>query len=219
MEPYAVISRLQRYRRVPRGHSDETALLEAAWLLARRSDASSPGVPVAYYSAELFGRRYPGERRWEDRWETLREAVPLQGARVLELGCNMGLLSTYALQEANAESAFGIDRDRLIIEAARLTAASLGVQPRFATVDLDASEQWESPLLEYAPSVVFALNVLNWVTAKDRLLQFLGHFRCIVVEGHDSSGTEISRLRSVGFSYFDEVATTERFRPLIVARQ
>ena len=207
--------RRQRLPRVP-AHS-AAAGLRAAWEIAQKSNASSPGVRIAYYSYEYGRFRFPGERSWKLRWDTLRTITPLDGRRVLELGCNMALLSTNALAHENAVAALAVDSDPDILRAAALVAGAHGVHPGFARVDFDSPEDWESELRKFRPDVVFALSVFNWVRQKERFLRFLGNFDLIVFEGHDPFDVESRRLRQAGFSKIDLIGYSERSRPLMRA--
>lgn len=199
--------------RVP-AHS-AAALVREAWEIGQNSNASSPGLRKAYYLYKYGGFSFPGERPWKFRWDTLRKITPLGGRRILELGCNMALLSIHALAEENAEAALAVDADPDILRAASLIASAHGVKPSLARVDFDSSEDWEAELKRFRPDVVFALNVLNWVRQKDRFLRFLGNFSTIVFEGHDSFEVECRRLREVGFSDIRLVGYSERNRPLM----
>jgi predicted Ser/Thr protein kinase/SAM-dependent methyltransferase len=186
-----------------------------AWSIAQASAASSPGTPIAYYSLDFEGVRFPGERPWEPRWETFAEITTYRSKRILELGCNMGLLSCYLLADADAEATLGVDHDADILKAARHVAQALRVAPAFQTADFDSPETWEQPLVEFAPDIVFALNVLNWIQDKERFLRFLGQFSEVVFEGHDSLAVERARLRQAGFTNIRLVGATERSRPLM----
>ena len=99
----------------------------------RLAGASSPGRALAYYELDFGGLRLPGERPWAVRWRVLRQITALRGRRVLELGCNLGLLSIFLLKEAGAAAALAVDRDPLILEAAAQAARGLrraaGVPP------------------------------------------------------------------------------------------
>ncbi|MCH8950287.1 MAG: phosphotransferase, partial [Chloroflexi bacterium] len=96
-------------------------LLARAWSLAQRSSANAPGQRVAYYAFTYKGQHFPGERSWYLRWESIRRAVSFEGKRLIELGSNMGLLSSFAMIHG-AKSATGVDYDRLIVDSARLVA-------------------------------------------------------------------------------------------------
>jgi trans-aconitate methyltransferase len=139
--------------------------------------------------------------------------------RVLELGCNMALLSTFLLKEAEASAALAVDRDPAILAAAAKVALAFGVQPQFLRVDFDRDDGWEDQLAAFRPDVVVALSVLHWVQDQGRLLAFLGRFDEVVFEGHDSSRIERARLREAGFTEIDLVDTSERGRPILLARR
>ncbi|MEE8530718.1 MAG: sulfotransferase domain-containing protein, partial [Hyphomicrobium sp.] len=99
--------------------SEAVKLLHRAWRLGQQSDANWPGAGVAYYSMEFEGYRFPGERPWSHRWECLRQIIDYKSKRIVELGCNMGLLSCSLLREAGASAALCVDGDAEILEAAR----------------------------------------------------------------------------------------------------
>jgi len=190
-----------------------------AWKVAQESDANSPGQHLAYYSLSLEGYYFPGERPWCDRWNMLRSITDYSGKRILELGCNMALLSTFLLKDSNASAALAVDIDAKILEAAKLITMAFGVKAALKVQNLDAPEDWESQLIDFKPDIVFALNVLNWVQDKQRLLNFLGHFKEVIFEGHDSIDVESLRLRSVGFQRIDIVGISERGREIIHCRR
>lgn len=200
--------------------ADETAktLLEA-WKVAQGAIASSPGQTLAYYSFDYNGFHYPGERPWSERFDVLKAITDYSDRSILELGCNMGLLSSFLLKEMNARASLGVDVDSQILDAARLVAGAFSVDPTYKRIDFDDASDWEAELSRSEPDVVFALNVLNWVNDKDRLLRFLGRFDQVIFEGHDSIETETSRLRNVGFSDIAVVTVTERGRGLLHCRK
>jgi Phosphotransferase enzyme family len=193
--------------------------LHEAWRIAAAANASSPGRAIAYYQLDFDGLHFPGERPWAARWRSLRRVSAYTDRRVLELGCNMALLSTFLLKEAGAAAALAVDRDPMILEAAAKVAQAFGVQPQLRRVDFDRDAAWEDQLEAFAPDVVVALSVLRWVQDKARFLAFLGRFDEVIFEGHDSSRTERARLRQAGFGAIDLVDTSERGRPIILARK
>ena len=194
-------------------------MLLRAWDKAQLSRANAPGVPAAYYSFVYDGVHFPGRRAWEQRWSYLEMAASYEGKRVLELGCNMGLLSTYSIRAGGAVAAMGVDADGGILEAARLVARALGVTPMFAQINVDSARDWESQLLDFRADLVFALSVLKWVRDKTRFLAFLGKFPELVFEGHDDLDVEIARLKSVGFEHIRLICLSERQRPVIYCRR
>jgi SAM-dependent methyltransferase/predicted Ser/Thr protein kinase len=192
--------------------------LDVAWRIAAASNASSPDQSVAYYQLEFQGLCWPGERPWAERWRALRQITPYRGRRVLELGCNLGLLSIFLLKEAGAAATLAVDRDTPILAAAANAARAFGVRPEFRRVDFDRDADWEAELLAFRPDVVFALSVLNWVADQARLLAFLGRCDELIYEGHDSALVERRRLRAAGFTTIELVATSERGRPILHCR-
>jgi hypothetical protein len=93
------------------------------------------------------------------------------------------------------------------------------VAPQLRRVDFDRDAGWEDQLGAFAPDVVVALSLLHWVQDKARFLAFLGRFDEVIFEGHDSSRIERARLRQAGFGAIDLVDTSERGRPIILARK
>ena len=204
---------------LPAGAGAALRALHEAWRIAAHARASSPGHAIAYYELQFDGLRLPGERPWAGRWRSLRHATRYTNRRVLELGCNMALLSSFALKEAGAAAALAVDRDPAILEAAERVAGAFGVQLQLRRIDFDRDPDWENQLQAFAPDVVVALSVLHWVQDKTRFLAFLGRFDEVILEGHDSSRTERNRLRQVGFTEIELVDTSERGRPLLRARK
>lgn len=207
-----------RRRRRPivtaRLNDPDARLLVEAWEVAARSSANAPGQHLAYYGFTYGGVHYPGERPWYLRWEAIRSNIDLRGKRVLELGCNMGLLSINAVIHG-AASAVGADRDADILASARLTAEALGVDARFEQVDIATDPDWETRLA--GADIVVAMSLLHWLPNPDRLLAFLARHAEVLYEGHDSAEVETARLRAIGFTTIRELVTTERGRPLLHA--
>ncbi|MGH6913830.1 MAG: methyltransferase, partial [Geminicoccales bacterium] len=193
--------------------------LHRAWRLASTSDASAPGQAIAYYALEIECVRLPGERPWAERWRLLGGIADCAGKRVLELGCNMALLSVHLLRESGAAAALAVDRDPAILEAAAEIAAAFEVPTELREVDIDGDADWETALSAFSPDVVFCLSVLHWVRDKARLLAFLGRFEELVYEGHDSARSECRRLRAAGYQSIRLVATSERGRPILHCRK
>ena len=206
------------------GLKDEKAeMLSKAWDIAARSNASYPGKYIAYYSLDIEGRRFPGERPWEERWEyigrALREACggDLNGKRVLELGCNLGLLSVWAAREGAVCQGYEYEAD--ILEGARLTASAFGVSDRcrWSQADFNKKEVTDSIVGDF--DICTCLSVMNWVRNKDNLINFLSTHRMVIYEGHDNDQVETDRLRRAGFSDIERVAVSERGRGVFLARK
>ena len=189
--------------------------LLAAWRLAQKSNASAPALPLAYYAIDFEGYHFPGERTWAVRWNRLKNVSGYSGKTILELGCNMGLLSIHLLKEAGAAKCIGVDHDKKILESAKLISEVFEVNPVFKQINFDSAKDWESDLSSYNIDIVFALNVLNWVNEKDRLLKFLSNFREIIFEGHDTTEIERKRFEQIGFNAIEEIGYSERERIIL----
>lgn len=211
--------RARRLKPLPKNASTKLCNLHAAWELARHSDANSPGEFISYYSLYIDGFHLPGERSWIDRWAILRNITDVRGKRVLELGCNLSLLSCHFLLEEGAAETLCVDQDADILTAAQRVAAAYGVNPIYHKVNFDSTHNWEEELACFSPDIVTALSVLNWVQDKNRLLRFLGRFDEVLFEGHDSEEIERNRLAQHGFSEIRLMAISERGRPILHGRK
>ncbi len=209
-------SAIQKMPACPPDASENLRLVYEAWCDGKSSDANAPGQQMAYYQFEFEDFLLPGERPWDSRWRTLSTILDYRGKRVLELGCNMGLLSAHLKKESGALEVLGVDYDPLILESAKKVSKALGVSCNFRKVNFDLDTAWEEELEAFRPDVVFALNVLNWLEDKDRFLSFLGSFDTVVIEGHDDLETERSRMENKGFSSCNLIEYSERDRPVIV---
>lgn len=212
-------SQMQNLPVLPDNARPKLKSLLKAWRVAQRSNASSPGKILGYYSLDVKGYHFPGERPWVDRWDVFRSITDYSGKRILELGCNMALLSCYLLKESNAIAALAVDVDTRILQAAEHVSLALGVKPVLRQVDFDSANDWETQLADFQPEIVFALSVLKSVEKKDRFLSFLGRFPTVIFEGHDVVDVECARLRAVGFQQFDIIGTSERGRQIILCRK
>lgn len=200
---------------LPDGAGSQLRELHKAWLIAQRSNASAPGNSIAYYSLNLANFQFPGERPWLDRWAVLQQLTEYKEKRILELGCNMALLSCFLLKKKQAAAALAVDADADILEAARLVASAFEVTPQLAQKNFDEPGPWEEELADFEPDIVFALNIMNWVKDKTRLLTFLSRFERVIFEGHESIEVETKRFEDVGFRYVDVVGLSERNRPIL----
>jgi 2-polyprenyl-3-methyl-5-hydroxy-6-metoxy-1,4-benzoquinol methylase len=220
------------YFRVPRASAsreetgasqDKIETLEKAWDIAARSNASYPGKYVAYYSLNLDGKQFSGERPWEDRWSyigpALREACggALAGKKILELGCNLGLLSVWAAREG--AECHGYEYAADILEGGKLVASAFGVDERCAWQPADLNRKDVTDAITYEADVCTCLSVMNWVNNKDNLIEFLSRQKVVLYEGHDSDEVEVGRLQKAGFVNVKKVALSERGRGVFLAKK
>ena len=190
-----------------------------AWRLAQKSNASAPALPLAYYAIDFEGYHFPGERPWNERWNRFSNVTAYEGKTILELGCNMGLLSIYLLKEAGAANSIGVDHDKKILESAKLISEVFEVNPVFRQINFNSAKDWESELSSYKIDIVFALNVLNWVHDKESFLRFLSNFPEVIFEGHDTTEVERKRFEQIGFNTIDEIGYSERERIILRCRK
>ncbi len=188
--------------------------LAEAWDIAAYSNASAPGVPVAYYSIDIAGINFPGERPWLLRWESIMHVIDFRGKRFLELGCNLGLLSTH-VKLNGALSCLGLDVDYEIVKAASLVSQAFDVEAEFRQLNLDDPNSWEETLSGY--DIVSALSVMHWVKDKSRLWSFLARHNEVIYEGHESDFEAEENLRKAGFTVISNIGLSERGRSLFYA--
>ena len=129
------------------------------------------------------------------------------------------MLSIHLLKEAGAAKCIGVDHDKKILESAKLISEVFEVNPVFKQINFDSAKDWESDLSSYEIDIVFALNVLNWVNDKDRLLKFLSNFPEIIFEGHDTTEVERKRFEQIGFNTIEEIGYSERERIILRCRK
>jgi hypothetical protein len=188
--------------------------LARAWDIAARSNASAPGLYRAYYSLDVAGINFPGERPWALRWERIRHKVDFRGKRFLELGCNLGLLSIHA-KVSGAAYCMGVDTDRDVLAAAELTAKAFSVDVSYRQLDLDDGSPWESEITGF--DVVAALSVMHWIRDKDRAWSFLAGHREVLYEGHEPEDEAQRLLELAGFTHIIRLGITERSRQIFHA--
>lgn len=194
--------------------NNRAKILQNAWHIAEKSNANSPGANKAYYSLKIDGLNLRGERPWEVRWGNLQKKVDFRKLRILELGCNLGLFSTF-MKLNGADSCTGLDIDEDIVKAALLVSQAFGINNEYYVCNFDTFVCWEEKYLNY--DMVLALSVAHWVKDKDRFYQFLRRFNRLLYEGHDEIDIELNRLRSMEFDHIEIIDMSERGRALFYA--
>ncbi len=198
-------------------------LLEKAWDISARSNASYPGKYIAYYSLDVDSKHFPGERPWEDRWryigKALRDACggDLKEKSIMEMGCNLGLLSVWAAQEGAICHGYEYESD--ILEGCKLLASAFGISDRCSWHKADFNNKGVTDSITDKFDVCTCLSVMNWVHNKDNLIELLSRQKVVLYEGHESNEIEISRLKQAGFTNIEKVATSERKRSVFLARR
>lgn len=192
----------------------EHEVLRRAWRLGASSAANAPGQDIAYYAFTYKGVHYSGERPWYLRWEMIRRSVNFADRRVVELGCNLGLLASFVLIYG-AKAAVGVDGDATVLDGARLVAKALGVQPNFMQLDLSRERDLRGVA---AGDIVVVLSVLHWLADPKPVLEFIRRHDEVLFEGHDTTEAEIKRLESLGFEV-RVIGTGERGRAILHGRK
>lgn len=186
--------------------------LAEAWTVGSYSTASAG----SYYSLDIAGINFPGERPWLLRWDRIRKQVDFKGKRLLELGCNMGLLSIHA-KLAGAAYCLGVDVHTDILSAASLAARGFETEVEFRQLNLSGPSPWEQELRGF--DMVTALSVLNWVRNKERVWSFLARHQEVLYEGHEPEQEAERNLRQAGFTHIVRLGRSERHRHLFYASQ
>jgi SAM-dependent methyltransferase len=210
--------RLPQQRRMPdrrEATTERQQILFDAWKMAQASDANAPGDGVAYYAITVDGMSLPGERSWKERWAVLSKITDVKGKRILELGCNLGLLSVYFDRVAGAAAVWGVDHDKQIIDAAKLVAKAYDSSAQFSVVDLMRDSDGVDELIAFKSDIAACLNVWNWIPDRSLLVRLLSSVPEIIYEGHESIEVEIDRLKQMGFARVEHVSTSERGRPVL----
>lgn len=191
--------------------------LRKVWRKAARSDASSPGQNVAYYRWVFGDQELPGERDWSWRWDLMYKALRhvLRGARVLDLGCNLGLVATHCLLYG-AQRVVGVDVYDDILDAARMLAEAAGVTVDFLKGDLN-SPDFVNSLLAQEYDIVLALSVAHWIEDRNQAARILQAAPTLLYEGHGPASTEADQLHQLGFADVQLVGYSERLRALYLA--
>ncbi len=195
---------------------DDAQLLQLAecWQEAATSGANSPGSQVAYYSVDVAGLHLPGERPWVLRWEIISRAVSFRQKRVVELGCNLGLLAIHA-SLAGARDVVGADNNPRVLDAARKAAAVFGAKVTFRLIDFDRDQAWECGL---GPGdLVTALSVTYWLQDKRRLWAYLAQFPEVIFEGHEPPEEIEGEFKARGFTAIGRLGVSERNRVIFHA--
>ncbi len=184
-----------------------------AWELGRHSAANSPGKHACYYQWQWGPFRLEGERPWSTRWHLLRRAFTEGKGEFLELGSNLGLLSSYAAL-AGWDST-GLEKDGIAVESSRLIASALGSSAKFQQMDLQDRDAW--PRWDKKYDLVSALSVVHWLPDPQPVEAFLSRQSRLLFEGHRSAAEEKKYLEGLGFSNVDLLGYSERLRPVLLA--
>lgn len=199
------------------------SLLNKAWEIAAKSNASFPGRSIAYYSLKETGIDLPGERPWEDRWNYIGKALQslcngtVANKKILDLGCNLGLLSVWAAREG--ANCHGYEYEADILSGCKLIAAAFDVDGKCRWTQADLNDENVIESIGNGYDVCACLSVMQWVKNKDNLIKLLSKQKAVIYEGHEHEEIELSRLQKAGFEYIEKIATSERMRSVFIAKK
>jgi len=155
--------------------------------------------PKLYYDLEINGKHFAGYRPWERRWTILKDAFPYKGKRILELGSNLAMYSTFIKKYDHPEKVVAVDWHHAAVNGANLIQEAFGIKYPVYQLNFD-KDDYES-VLGYDFDLVIAFSIYKWVNEKKRFLNYLSKFNNVLYEGHDSDATEIHRFKKIGFNY------------------
>lgn len=153
-------------------------------------------------------------RPWILRWERIRKNVVFKDKRLLDLGCNMGLLSIHA-KLSGAAYCLGVDDDKDVLQAASLASQAFETGVEYRQLDLEDPSPWEEELHGF--DIISALSVLHWVKDKERVWSFISKHKEVLYEGHESGQEAESNLRRAGFTRIIPLGRGERRREMFYA--
>lgn len=167
-----------------------------------------------YYKFDLNGVHFKGTRDWEERWDLIRNATSFDNKRVLELGCNIGICSTFISKYLPVTAVTAIDFDRTLTQLGKQIQDVFEVEYPVYTFNLDR-DPYEK-VVGYNYDIVFCMSLYHWVKNKKRLLNFLSHFPKVIYEGHDSLEIEVGRLKKAGFEHYKLLGWGKGKRPVLL---
>ena len=198
-------------------------ILKIIWRMGARSKANAPDHNICYYSWDLFGHHFAGERDWLARWDPIysRLGDKIRGSRILELGCNLGMFSSYCAIHG-AKECIGVDSFPDIVDAASLFAQTISAnKATFLQMDLNDRLNYEQFGGVY--DFIVILSVMYWLKNKQALFNFLARQKCVIYEGHEKASLgkgEIDGapfLKLLGFKNIEIICKSERNRLIYLA--
>jgi len=184
---------------------------EKVYLIDRAWSVNTGGPSCKnYYSITINGKFYKGNRLWDSRWNLIKDATDYSNKNVLELGCNMGLVTTCLKKYRNANIAVGVEGpDSFLasqgsphrVNAAKWFAQAFEADVAFIQANLNNEPNYEGKI-GYDYDVVFCLSLMHWIKDKPRLLRYLSNFNEVIYEGHDSLKVELNRFKNCGFNNY-----------------
>ncbi len=120
-------------------------------------------APYGYHSFTIANISFKGQRSPQARLDKIRNFLPLENKRVLDLGCNTGGMLLHAHEISRG---YGIDLDPNCIAAATKIRSKLFLlgEYTFETRNADLFDVEEFCRTRYTPDVIFLLSLGSWLT-------------------------------------------------------
>lgn len=110
-----------------------------------------------------------GARNLKVRERVLNKLKIKKGEKILDVGCNLGLLTHY-LYDRGAK-VIGIDMDKNIITAAKMVANIIGKDVNFFTIDVDSKSSLDT--LKDQFDTIFLFSVLHHLNNPNQIIQYI----------------------------------------------
>lgn len=171
---------------------------------------NTSGNGRCYYEINIDNKVYEGERNWDERWKLIKDCIPFRNMKILEIGSNMGILSTYLKTFRETSKTVCVDEpDEMLlasnkrdtIKAAKLLDKAFGIENQIDYIQIDLNKIEYEQILGEDFDFVAALSIFKWIDDKARFLDYLAKFKYVLYEGHDSDEEEIRRFIKRGFEY------------------
>jgi 2-polyprenyl-3-methyl-5-hydroxy-6-metoxy-1,4-benzoquinol methylase len=171
---------------------------------------NTSGNGRCYYEINIDNKVYEGERNWDERWNLIKDCIPFRGMEVLEIGSNMGILSTYLKTFRETSRTVCVDEpDEMLLEsnkrdtikAAKLLDKAFGIENQIDYIQIDLNKTEYEQILGENFDFVAALSIFKWIEDGDRFLYYLSRFKHVLYEGHDPDEVEIERFARFGFDH------------------
>jgi len=153
-----------------------------------------------YNGLKINGQYFDGERLWNTRWDILQNVMDYKDKNILELGCNITLVSTFLLKYKNIKSATCVDYDPSNLQikyAIKHVNNAFDIQTNFISADLNKVDYQKSFGLNY--DIVFCLSIIKYVNNKKKFINYLSNFNTIIFEGFSNYLEDIKLFENDGF--------------------
>ena len=176
---------------------------------------NTSGGGINYYSIEIDGIKYKGERDWYARWNLLKD-IEYENKRILDIGCNTAITLTYLKKFKNVKYCLGVDMpDELLLKtnkantiiAAKKLDEAFQVSNDYLQIDLNNSNYENKIGSNFDIAIV--MSILKWIDDKKRFLNYLKNFNNIIYEAHEPDNEIISLFKEIGFNEYKILGKTQ----------